>query len=490
MAVSTAVDLSAVARTVGIQVSFKDLRGGRVLFLPQRIGLVGQGNTAATYSLAKLQVFSAQEVGTTFGFGSPLHLAAKQLFPANGDGVGSIPVDVLPLEDDGSAVVAAGDITPTGTMTATKSYIITIGNVSASFTLLDLGTVADATAAITAAINGNVNMPVIATDGTTVVDFDAKWKGESGNSIITSITGDLAGITFAFTQATAGATNPDVDDALALIGAVWETIVINPMEYSDTVTLGKFATFNEGRWLPVASKPFVAFVGSVVTVAATLITAGDLRKTDRTNSLIVVPASTSLPVEIAARTAARVAVQANNNPPVDYPGDQLTGIDAGLASDQFSYSERDSLVKAGISTTRLIDNIIEMDDTVTFYHPDGEEPPAYRYVVDIVKLQNLIFNLNLRFNSSNWEGTVLIPDTTPTVNSEARSPKDAKSEIFSLIDNAALQAWISDPDFAKDSTLAKISSTNPKRLDVALTVKLSGNTNIISVNLNFGFFFG
>jgi len=36
MAISTAVDVSAVARVVGIKTTFKDLRGGSIIFLPQR----------------------------------------------------------------------------------------------------------------------------------------------------------------------------------------------------------------------------------------------------------------------------------------------------------------------------------------------------------------------------------------------------------------------------------------------------------------------
>ena len=43
---------------------------------------------------------------------------------------------------------------------------------------------------------------------------------------------------------------------------------------------------------------------------------------------------------------------------------------------------------------------------------------------------------------------------------------------------------------AKAATTASINATNPKRLDVSTTVQLSGNTNILSVDLNFGFFFG
>jgi len=115
MAVSTAVDPSAVARVLGIKTEYKNLASGNVLFLPQRIAVFGQGNTASqsSYSNTKAQVFSAFDVGDEYGFGSPLHLAVSQLLPVNGDGVGTIPVTVYPLDDDGAAVEATGDITPT-----------------------------------------------------------------------------------------------------------------------------------------------------------------------------------------------------------------------------------------------------------------------------------------------------------------------------------------------------------------------------------------
>ena len=74
MGISTAVDASAVARVLGIKTTFKNLRQG-ITFLPQRIALVGQGNTASTYDTTKKQVTSALEVAQTYGFGSPLHLA-------------------------------------------------------------------------------------------------------------------------------------------------------------------------------------------------------------------------------------------------------------------------------------------------------------------------------------------------------------------------------------------------------------------------------
>ena len=110
--------------------------------------------------------------------------------------------------------------------------------------------------------------------------------------------------------------------------------------------------------------------------------------------------------------------------------------------------------------------------------------------MDIVRLQNILYNLNLIFETPEWDGAPLIPDDQPTANRNARKPKTAVAEVAAMIDSLGLEAIISDPGTAKDTIVAGINESNPKRLDIAFTVQLSGNANIISIDFNFGFFFG
>ena len=229
MGLSDAVDISAVGRVVGIDVQFKDLREGNVLFLPQRLAVIGQGSTAATFLTTKQQVFSSQEAGTLYGFGSPVHLAVTQLLPVNGDGVGTIPVTIYPLEDDGSGVASAGDITPAGSATVQASYVVLVNNIASEEFVIPVGaTVAAMVTAITNAINAVLKMPVIATDDTTEVGIASKWAGTSANDIVLEVVGPTdAGVTFGFTQPVGGLVNPDVQPALDQFGDVWETMVLN-----------------------------------------------------------------------------------------------------------------------------------------------------------------------------------------------------------------------------------------------------------------------
>ena len=492
MSISDAVDLSAVARVLGIKTEFVNLLGGGVVLLPQRVALIGQGSSSAVYSNDKARVTSAVEVGNLYGYGSPLHLAAQKLLPANGDGLGTVPLTVYPLDDDASGVASAGDITPSGAQTEAASYVVRVNNIdSQAFVIPVSATVAARTALITAAINAEIDLPITAVDGTTVVDTTAKWEGTSSNDIVIEVIGSTtAGTSFAITQHTGGLVNPDVDDALALVGNVWETMLINCMEIADTTTLDKFQVFGDGRYGALVRKPPVVFTGITEVSPTAAIAISDARKTDKINSQIPEPGSNDLPFVVAARAIARIAVRANNNPPFDYGSLQATGLVPGADGDQWDYTERDLAVKGGSSTIEVKDGVVNISDTVTFYHPTGDPTPAYRYVVDIVKLQNIIFNLDLIFSAPEWDGAPLIPDDQATSNPAAKKPKSAVAAVAALVDSLALNAIISDPETAKTSIQAEIDSQNPKRLNLTVTVQLAGNTNIISVDLDFGFFFG
>jgi phage tail sheath gpL-like len=490
------VQASVAARVVGIDTHFKDLRGGAAQSLPQHIAILAQGASAsAPYSLDPKRITSAAEAAETYGFGSPIHLAALELFPPTGGGVGSIPVTVLPLEDDYDAGVAAtGTITPTGVAAATATYWVRIaGILSAAFTVVAADNVATQCDKIVAAVAAVLSLPMLATDGTTTVNLTAKWDGASGNDLTVEVLdseGEAASGFFTIVQPASGAADPVVTTALEGIASEWITMVVNGLGPTNTAALNALQTKGEARWEQLVRRPFVAFVGNPEAVVGTATTTTDARPTDRVNSQLVSPGSVHLPIQIAAAQVREIAKVANDNPPTDYGSRRVTTLLPGSDPLQWDHAERDLAVKAGSSTIEIKNGLVCISDVVTMYHPDGEVPPAYRHVVDIVKLMTIIYNIDLEFNQPAWDGAPLIPDGQPTVNPNARRPSSAKAAINRIIDGLALEAIISDPATAKASTTANISSSNPKRLDVSTTVQLSGNSNIISIDLNFGFFFG
>jgi phage tail sheath gpL-like len=148
-------------------------------------------------------------------------------------------------------------------------------------------------------------------------------------------------------------------------------------------------------------------------------------------------------------------------------------------------------VTSGSSTVVVKDGVVNLLDTVTMYHPAGDPLPPYRFVVDQLKIWNVIYNLDIRFNVPEWAGGApLLPDATPSSNPNVKKPKMAKAMIAAMIDGLAAAGILANPAEAKKTIVAEISSENPKRIDIRFTAAIAGNTNITSINYFFGFQFG
>lgn len=588
------IDNSAVARVLGITTTFKDLRGGAARFLPMRIVVLAQGQTGVSFPTTKYTALSAAAAGTRFGFRSPIYHAMRQLKPASGGGVGTIPITVYPLPDHASGVAAAGDITPSGTATKTSSYRVKISEVlSAKFIIAagSLATAANLTAACkaigeaidsvlhspmnvaytygtvtasalvgtgngtitvlsapgaavpgvwtlklnTVVANGGVwtltdpNGTVVSTtitmtpgaatatvinagglrftltDGSTdfglnatftitvpatSVGLVAAWKGPTGDDLKIEIVDDLGDLTFAITQPTGGLNNPEVTAALAQIGNVWETLILNGATIDDTDILDEIQELGEGRWGTTFHRPFLAFTGNTVAdpIDATEVIAD--RPTDRVNLQLVAPGSADLPIVVAAAQLAKLAVVANNTPSRNYTAQRAPGIHPGTDAQQWDNDARDYAVKRGSSTTEVVDGVVQISDVMTGWRPTGEEPPAYRYACDIVKLMNIIFNVQLLFGSDEWAGAALVPDDQAVAEPTAKKPLMARALLAGLVDSLALDAIISDPKGVKKTIFANIDDQNPKRLNLGFTPTISGNAQILDAAVNWGFFFG
>lgn len=325
----------------------------------------------------------------------------------------------------------------------------------------------------------------------TNVVLTSGWQGASANDIYVEVEqSEAVGLTFALTQPTGGAVNPTVDAALALVGEQWISLALNGLNHDDTTALDAFQTFGDARWDTLTHKPLVVFTGNTDADVGDASAVSSGRTSDKVNSLLVAPGSPNLPFVVAARQLARIAKVANNNPAVDYNAQKATGLTPGSDEVQWPWAVRDQANKAGCSTIQVKDGVVEIADVVTFYRPMGEDPPAYADVVDIVKLQQVIYNIAQRFDAPEWAAAPLVPDDEPVRNVAARKPKHAKAEVADIIDGLADEAIVVDREASKKATTAVISSTNPKRLDVGVRVKLSGNTKIKDVDLRFSFFFG
>jgi phage tail sheath gpL-like len=481
---------SAISRVCGVNVEYRNFNAGSGGFLPQRLAVIGVGNDDAVYSAEKYEATgNADAVAKRYGYGSQLHLAAKQLFPDGGGGA-IFPVTFYPLAKASGVAAAAGAISCDGTATKAGECTVRIGGVAAIFAIQKGNAAAAVLESAKTAIQKVLEMPVTAgtiTDGE--LPLTAKWSGATGNSIKIKITTDAEGVDLGVTEMAGGAVDPDIDTALAGIGQVWETFILSCFAYNNPSRLDKYQTFSEGRWSELEKKPCIIAHGCVDDFATrTAIT--DQRKTDYANFLIQSCGSDELPFVIAAKGLVNdIITTANSNPPTGYHG-LLTGLAAGDDAAQENYTTRNQAVAKGASTNIKNGSVAELNDIVTFYHPDGESIPSRRYVVDLVKLQNIVFNVRMIMEADALKGAPLVSDATPTTNPKAVQPKTVKTSLINLANSLSAYAIIQEPEFTKENLTVQISSQNPKRLDVKYPVKLSGNVEVTSTDIYFGFYLG
>jgi len=485
------VSASAVSRVTGVEVSFRNFNIGNAQKLPQRVAIIGVGNDDAVYPLDKFEIEgSANDVGDRYGYGSPLHLAALQFYPAIGR-TAEFPVTVYPLLKASGGTPAAGTIEIDGSAEKNGSGFITAGGQKALFAIPKGTDAAGALEIIKTAISSNLSMPVLAgavDEGS--LSITSKWSGVSSNRIKIKISANIPGLTFSITNLESGAVDPDVTPALQKIGTVWETQVLSTFDYSDPDRLDIFQEWAEGRKSPEEKKMVLVCHGCTdILVTRTAVT--DIRPNDGANYLVVSVNSEELPFVVAAKgMISDIVTTANKNPAQGYKG-RLTGLHCGDDDQQENSTQRNSSVNKGSSTNIKTGSVAELCDIITFYHPQNEGKfPSYRYVVDAVKLQNIVFNVRLIMEADEVKGAPLVPDNTPTSNPAAISPKVIKGWFINLVDSLAAEALISDPDHTKKNVKVWIDTENPKRVNVIFPVKLSGNVEISSTDIYFGFYLG
>jgi phage tail sheath gpL-like len=502
--ISTAVGLDRISRVSGYNIK-KYFSNNDTQNLPQIIAVFGEANTAnqAGLTTTKVEVTSASEAATLFGYGSPIHSIMRILRPKSGDGVGGIPTIIFPQITDVGATATTRAWTVTGTATANATHTVVVnGRTSLDFQTYSYSVAVGDTPTIIAgklrdAINGVLGAPCTASSAVGVVTITSKWKGITSAELNIAIDFGLnaAGVSYSQTASTNGAGVVSLAASLDQFGDDWYTSVINP--YADQ--LDELEAFNgipseinpTGRYSGLIFKPFVSYIGNVSgdkTVLAA-ITNDSARINQVTNAICVAPNSKGFTFEAAANVVSLGAVIFQNNPNLDvnalsYPDMPIPSD--GNIGDMRDYNNRDYLVKKGCSTVMLVNGAYQVQDLVTTYHPDGELPLQYAYP------RNLNIDFNMSDSLRTLEATFLKDKTLIADNQVVEvdgciKPREWKAILFDMFDNAAKKALINDPEFSKSSLVVSISTSNPNRFETAFKYKRTGIARIESTTASAGF---
>lgn len=493
------VSKSDVSRVSGCEVEPKNFSSGKACMLNQRLCAIVQGNDDVVYSLEKYEVTSAAEAASVFGYGSIAHLIALQFFPSSGKQA-TFPVHFLPVKlENGKA--SKGYIYVSGTEAKKKGRVdFFVGGQSVRIDVEKGESSDDVMKKIVEAINNDccrcVTASIIegAENAPSQIELVSRWSGEISNRISLLESGDVDGLTFALTAFDGGSGVPDIEGALSKIGQVWETFVLDPFDYKDlegnvSPLLDKEQSWGENRWSVLEKMPVLVAHGCVDDYKSRT-AVSDGRKDDYVNFFVTSVGSPELPFVVCAKGLFEILAVANDNPAMGYSG-KLKGLRRGDDSLQENYIVRNNSVKKGASTNIVNGSVAELNDIITFYHPENEGNfPMRRHVVDAVKLMNIVYNLRLLTEGDDVKGAPLVPDSQVTSNPAALQPKTFKTLFANLADSLGKNALISDVEFTQKNISVSIDSENSKRVNYVFPCLVSGNVEVVSGDVYFGQYTG
>jgi phage tail sheath gpL-like len=502
---SDAVGMERISRIVGYKIT-KGIFNESSPNLPQRIAILAEANHAnqGTLDLTPRQITTAQKAGEYYGFGSPIYNIMRILHPLHSEGVGGIPVFVYPQVAAVGATSKTQTITAAGTATGNATHTVKIGGRSGldgkfyDIAIEEGDSTAEISAKIEDAINNVLGCPAEATSTDYEATIVTKWKGLTAEGLVITVddNDNPVGITYTVATTIAGTGTPDIQDALDLFGNNWNTFVINSYGVVESI-MAALEAFNgipdpenpTGRFIGTTMKPFVAITGSTADdISATT----DAREDEVTIAIAPAPGSDGLPMEAAANMTRLAARVAQDNPHLDVCGQaypDMPSPEDGDIGSMAVYNNRDSFVGKGLSTVDMIAGKYVVQDLVTTYHPEGEEPPQFRYV------RNLMLDFNVRFGYYVLEQSFVVDhaiandDDIVSVQNVIK-PKQWKLILNKYADDLAARALISDPDFMQESIDVDISTVNPDRLETFFKYKRTGYARIASTTAEAGFNFG
>lgn len=374
---------------------------------PKRILVVGQKTSTGSATLLTLYRIYKKDEGVAY-FGKPSIMS--EMIRVIKDIAPKTELWAIAMDDDGAGVPATANIAVDGTAaTAAGIWYGYIGGYRFKVSVTVDMTDAQAATAMAAAINAITNAPFTASATDDDVTVTCVHDGAFGNAIDIRFAyhqGEAAeaptGLTLTVTAMASGAANPDIADAIAVLGDMQFTHVVNP--YIDSSNLTAIETEMLRRWendVQLEGHLFSAVSGSL-SAHTTL----GLARNCKLQTIMGAGLTPSVPWLWAAALAARDALE--TDPAL---GDGLGGnrvlhseLLAPADGDRFDRDERQTLLESGISTHVVTaDGSVAIERLISSYrlNAQGFADESYLKRTTLATLQYIRYDVRA-FVSMTW----------------------------------------------------------------------------------------
>lgn len=478
--------IPANLRTPGQFVEFDSSRATRgVATVTNKILVPGQKLATGTAATGvPIQVRTKDEAIVYFGRGSILARMIEKL--RLNDELSE--VWAFPMVDVGAGTAATKTITITGPATASGTIALMIAGQSVPVAVANAATATAIATSIVAAVTAAPDLPVTAASAAGVVTLTAKHKGEAGSSIDVrdSYYQDEAlpaGVTIAYAAGVAGATNPDVTAAFTAIGDTAFTAIIMP--YTDAANLAATEAALSTRWGPMKALDGIAWTaaqGSYATLAAL----GPTRNSQFV-SMLGFKNPPNPPWEVAAAYGAVCSYALSIDPARPLQTLPLLGILPPVMADRFVQSERDVLLRDGISTAIVDGGGLVLERPITMYQTNslGIADVAFLDVNTPATLSALRYSLRARIAAKYPRHKLVDDGQVVPAGQPILQPKGIRTEIIAWAMDANEAGLVENLEAFKAGLVVERDTTDRNRVNALVPPDLVNGLRVFAAQIQF-----
>lgn len=436
----------------------------KILVLGQR---TSEGAVAAA---APTRITSADEGVQAFGAGSMLAGMLTALKGANR----YTECWAIALDDDAAAAAAEGAVTFTGTASEAGTVNLYIGGRRVRLGVAGLASAAQLATDLAAAINAAADLPVTAAvDGVedTKVNLTAKNAGEAGNDIdlrLNYYQGESVpgGIAVAITDMTGGTANPDIAEALAVLGDEQYGTLIMP--YTDAANMAALEAELAERWGPLRGAidgiGYCAFRGDHSETG----TFGSGRNSHLVSCMGTGDSPTP-PHIWAAVYGAIAAASLSIDPARPLQTLTLPGILPPAVEGRWTFEERNLLLFDGIATfTVNSGGLVQIEREITMYQENsfGSPDPSYLDLTTPATLSYLRYSVRGRITQKFPRHKLADDGTRFGAGQAIVTPGVIRAELLALFREWEEAGLVENFEQFKDELLVERNANDRNRIDV------------------------
>ena len=432
-----------------------------------------------------VKVSNTQQAKDYFGAGSILANMLETYFENNK----TTETYAVALDDNGTA--ASGSFAFSGTATSAGAANIYVGGKRISVGV----NVGDTASTIAAALNTefakskyeNVPVDFVVSSGT--INVVLKNEGAFGNELdirVNYFDDEFLpnGISCVVTQPASGASNPDIQDAIDVIGSEQYHVIIHP--YTDSSNLVKLEDELEDRWGPLTQNDGVAISAKDDTLSNLTSFAGN-----RNSQFSVIMGANKVPTapwQIAGALGGNVAFYGQIDPARPLQTLQLKGVLPPAIADRFTRADRNQLLVDGIATFTAADSgVVRIERCVTTYKENafGQEDTSFRDVETVLTLSYLRWSFRTHFGTKYPRHKLASDGTRFGAGQAIVTPKIAKAEAILLFTQWEELGLVEGFAQFKNDIVVERNSTDPNRLDFLLPPDLVNGLRVVAAKIQF-----